>query len=206
MRGRQSNGKIYVAGIDLAGEAEITEELELTVRGRDATVITIASIGFPPDNAVVKEPHIEVVEHYCWVGRKHPDLYRLMADLLRNTWGCSRIVVDATGVGEAVASFLRSSLGSRVIPFKFSQVSKSALGFNLLAAVNSGRLRLYKGDGSEDYRELMFELERARSVCRPNQTINFFVDPLEGHDDYLMSLALCVEAASGLRPKKAVGR
>jgi hypothetical protein len=205
LRSRESNRKIYVAGIDLAGEAEITEELELTVRGRDATVITIANIDFPPDEAVIKEPHIQIVEHYCWVGKKHPDLYRLMADVLRNTWGCSRIVVDATGVGEAVASFLRSSLGSRVLPFKFSQVSKSALGFNLLAAINSGRLKLYKGDGTEDYRELMFELERARSVCRPNQTINFFVDPAEGHDDYLMSLALCVEAASRLRPRKAVG-
>jgi hypothetical protein len=129
-----------------------------------------------------------------------------MVDVLRNTWGCSHIVVDVTGVGEAVASFLRSSLGSRVLPFKFSQVSKSALGFNLLAAINSSRLKLYKGDGSDDYRELMFELERARSVCRPNQTINFFVDPAEGHDDYLMSLALCVEAASRLRPRRAVGR
>jgi hypothetical protein len=109
-------------------------------------------------------------------------------------------------MGEAVASFLRNALGSRIGPFKFSQVSKSALGFNLLAAVNSGRLKVYTQDGSQDQRELMFELERARSVCRPNQTINFFVDPNEGHDDYLMSLALCVEAASKIAPRKAMGR
>jgi len=169
-------------------------------------VITVAGISFPPDDAVVKEPLIQIVEHYCWVGSKHPVLYRQMVDILRNTWSCSRIAVDATGAGEAVASFLRSAFGSRVIPFKFSQVSKSMLGFNLLAAVNSGRLKIYSGDGSEEYRELMFELERARSVCRQNQTINFFVDPAQGHDDYLMSLALCVEAASRLRPGKAVGK
>ena len=206
LRRRESKEKIYVAGIDLAGEAEVTGELELTVRGRDATVITVAGISFPPDDAVVKEPLIQIVEHYCWVGSKHPVLYRQMVDILRNTWSCSRIAVDATGAGEAVASFLRSAFGSRVIPFKFSQVSKSMLGFNLLAAVNSGRLKIYSGDGSEEYRELMFELERARSVCRQNQTINFFVDPAQGHDDYLMSLALCVEAASRLRPGKAVGK
>jgi hypothetical protein len=60
-------------------------------------------------------------------------------------------------------------------------------------------------DGSDDYRELMFELDRARGVYRPNQTLNFFVDASEGHDDYLMSLALCVQAASGLSPRKAIG-
>ncbi|MCX6004141.1 MAG: hypothetical protein NT082_00450 [Chloroflexi bacterium] len=52
---------------------------------------------------------------------------------------------------------------------------------------------------------MFFELERARSVYRPNQTIIFFVDPAEGHDDYLISLALCVEAASLCAPRKATG-
>jgi hypothetical protein len=205
-RQRAGSSSVYVAGIDIAGEAEITEELELTVRGRDATVITIAEIVAQPEKAAVKEPLISVVEHYCWTGKKHVETYRLMIDLLKHTWGCSRIVVDATGMGETVASFLRSALGNRVVPFKFSQASKSALGFNLLAAVNSNRLKLYAQDGSQDHREMLFELERARSVCRPNQTINFFVSPSEGHDDYLMSLALCIEAAARLAPKKAVGR
>lgn len=203
---RSDKSSVYVAGIDIAGEAEITEELELTVRGRDATVITIAEVLQQDDGSTLQELLINVVEHYCWVGHKHAELYRQMIDILKNTWCCSRIVVDATGMGEAVASFLRTALGSRVLPFKFSQASKSALGFNLLAAVNSGRLKVYAQDGSQDYREMMFELERARSVCRSNQTINFFVDPSEGHDDYLMSLALCVEAAAKVVSRKAMGR
>lgn len=198
---QRRDASIYVAGIDIAGEAEVAEELELTARGRDATVITIAEL-----EPRAEGPLVRVVEHYCWVGRKHPELFAQMVELLRNTWNCSRIVVDATGMGEPVASFLGGALGHRILPFKFTQSSKSALGFNLLAAVNSGRLKLYAQDGSADHRELMFELERARSVCRPNQTINFFVDPAEGHDDYLISLALCVEAASTALPKKAVGR
>ena len=85
--------------------------------------------------------------------------------------------VDATGVGEPVASFLRQALGSKVVPFKFTQKTKSEAGFELLAAVNSGRLKLYKQDGSQDYKELMFELEKARSFYRPNQTLSFFVHP-----------------------------
>jgi len=202
---RQAEGKTYVAGLDLAGEAEVTAEPGMTPRGRDAAVLTVAELSLPAGDALINEPRIEVVEHYSWVGRKHPELYRELLHILKHTWRCGCIVVDATGVGEGVASFLREALGNRVVPFKFTQASKSALGFNLLAAVNSGRLSLYRGDGSADCRELMFELERVRSISRPNRTINFFVDPADGHDDYLISLALCVEAAGRLMPRKAAG-
>ena len=33
-----------------------------------------------------------------------------------------------------------------------------------------------------------------------------FVDPGEGHDDYLMSLALVVQAAKSYTPRKAIGQ
>ena len=51
----------------------------------------------------------------------------------------------------------------------------------------------------------MLQLEKAKSVYRPNQTLNFFVDPSDGHDDHLISLALVVEAAADFAPRKAVG-
>ena len=111
----------------------------------------------------------------------------------------------ARNVGEPLASFLQQSCGSRVTPFKFTQHSKSQLGFDLIAFVNSGRVQCYAGDGSREFAEFMLEMEKARSNYRPNQTINFYVDPLEGHDDYLMSLALCVKAAENSRPRVAIG-
>ncbi len=61
------------------------------------------------------------MEHYSWVGKKHSELYPQMVDILKNVWKCSRIVADATGVGEPITSFLRKSLGGKVIPFKFTQ-------------------------------------------------------------------------------------
>ena len=79
------------------------------------------------------------------------------------------------------------------------------MAFELLSFVNSGRLKLYKQDGSREYKETLFELERARVRYRPNQTINFYVDPQEGHDDFLMSLALVVKAAKDLSPREAKG-
>ncbi len=197
--------KIYVAGIDFAGESEQLEDEVLTRPGRDATVITIAEVIHDTTETIAREPLIHVVEHYAWVGKKHSELYPQMVDILKNVWHCSRIATDATGIGEPVTSFLRKSLGSRVVPFKFTQKTKSELGFDLLAAINSGRLKLYKQDGSSDYRELMFELEKAKSVYRPNQTLNLFVDPGDGHDDYLISLALVVSAANKCVPRKAKG-
>jgi hypothetical protein len=104
-----------------------------------------------------------------------------------------------------VAAFLKKALGSRVAPFKFTQASKSELGFNLLAAVNSGRLKMYQGDGSGEYQEFRGEMEKARSQYRASQTMNFYVDPAQGHDDFLMSLALVVEASRQYEPRAAKG-
>ena len=128
-----------------------------------------------------------------------------MVHILKNVWNCRRIVVDATGIGQPTASFLRKELGSKVIPFTFTQQSKSKLGFELLAFINSGRLKVYQPDGSPQHQELMFELEHARAQYRPNQTMNFYVEPSEGHDDFLMSLALVVAAARDFQPRHAKG-
>jgi hypothetical protein len=204
---RGEEGKLYVAGIDLAGEAEEVEG-EYLVRPnikRDATVVTIGELDFADGDEVNKEPKIRIVEHYRWVGKKHTELYGQLVDILKNVWRCKRIVVDATGVGEPVASFLRKALGSRVTPFKFTQQSKSELGFNLLASINSGRLKIYKGDGSEEYQEFWGEMEKARSQYRPNQTMSFYVEPGQGHDDFLMSLALVSEAGRLYEKRGASG-
>jgi hypothetical protein len=115
------------------------------------------------------------------------------------------VVVDATGIGDPAASFLQQALGSRIVPFKFNSQSKTELGFNLLAAINSGGLKMYAADNTPEYREFRHQMERAKSLYRPNQTMNFYVDPTEGHDDFLMSLALLVEASRRYEPRGARG-
>ncbi len=194
-------GTIYVAGIDYAGQDEQLDDLVLTRPQRDATVITIGAVTFNEG----RQPSVKVVEHYAWIGTPHHQLHQQIVDLVRDKWNCSRVLCDATGIGEPLASFLQKSCGARVKPFKFTQFSKSQLGFDLIAFVNSGRVQCYAGDGSREFAQFMLELEKAKSLYRPNQTINFYVDPSEGHDDYLISLALCVKAAQDSLPRVAIG-
>ena len=217
-RQRREEGKFYVAGIDLAGEelpTEGYEDVRLPLRARDATAIVIAEVSSPTSaghscgsrnpsveaGGATLESRLNVVELCSWTGVEHHRLYPQMVSILKDLWDCRRVVVDATGLGEPVASFLRKALGSRVRGLKFSPRSKSEMGFNLLAAVNSGRLKVFAGDGSTEYRELMAEMEKARVHYRANQTMHFYVDPAEGHDDLLMALALAVEAAGDVRPR-----
>ena len=198
--------RICVAGIDLAGEAEEADGSQLrAIKPRqDATVVTIAELA-PAGDSVTGQPVIRVLEHYWWTGKKHTDVYTQLLDLLKNVWRCRKITIDSTGVGQPVSSFLRQALGSRVVPFTFTAASKSELGFELLAAINSGCLKVYAADGSPEYQEFWFEMEKAKSHYRPSRTMNFYLDAAEGHDDFLMSLALVVKAASRYTPRGARG-
>ena len=207
-RGAPVSGRTYVAGIDLAGEGErpgVTGTKPINPL-RDSTVVTIGELHLADDGLGSKLPSISVVEHFWWTEKPHTETYSTLVHLLKNVWGCRRVVVDATGVGAGVAAFLRKSLGTSIVkPFTFTARSKSDLGFDLLAAINSGRLHTYKPDSSPESTEFWSQISKAKSVIRPNQTINFFVDPSQGHDDFLSSLALLVHA-SHYTPRRATGR
>ncbi len=202
-RSQPTAGETYAAGLDIGGEASDGQ----TADHHDATVLTIGRLVFPPSDALVQEPRLEVVEHCCFQGERHDLLHGRLVDLLGRVWRVRRVAVDATGLGETVARFLATALRPGVVlPVRFSSESKSRLGYQLLAAVNGGRLKVYAQDGSLEYRCFWREMERARAAYRPNRTMNFFVEPSQGHDDYLMSLALLVEAARDVRPRAARGR
>jgi len=150
---------------------------------------------------------LEIVEHYVWTGEPHDNLLPRLADLLREVWRVQQLAVDSTGLGETIARLLTTVLGSQIVrPVRFTQESKSRLGYGLLAATNGGRLKVYAADGSIEHLHCLRELEPARATYRANRTMNFFVDETDGHDDYLMSLALLVEAGADAAPRTARGR
>ena len=167
-------------------------ERSLERGGRDATVVTIGEVEV---GGRLDAPSVRVVEHYRWTGEPHHALTPSLVELLRRTWRCRRVVVDATGLGTGVASGLVKAMGGAVEPFVFTSGSKSRLGFELLGAVNTGRVSAYAGDGSSEHAEFWREMELAQARYRVNQTMDFFVEASRGHDDYLMSLALMVRAS-----------
>jgi hypothetical protein len=212
---QRQEGKDYVAGVDLAGEDE--EASDAVLRSlkprRDSVVATVAEVDYQPVTEMLLEPRLRIVEHYWWTGRKQRDLYATLVDVLSQVWGCKRVVVDASGVGAGVASFLASALGTSVVEqFVFSARSKSDLGYALLAAVNGGRVKMYRdaGYGMRDMGcelsepgslnpepEFWRQMKLARYEMHANQTLSFSVPEKDGHDDFLMSLALCVRAGQG---------
>ncbi len=204
-----SDAAQYVAGIDVAGEDEESEGAALRrLRPRkDSTVVTIGRVEFV-EVAGSLEPRIEIVRHYWWTGEKHRTQYERLLELLRDRWRISKACVDATGVGAGLASFLRDSMGASVVEdFQFTAKSKSELAYELLSAVNAGRLSMYTkptGDPlageAAKWDEFWIQCVACRYEVDQNQRMRFFVPDDEGHDDFVMSLALTARAAADLKP------
>ena len=206
-------GEVYVAGLDVGGQewSGGNEKWEMGNEAggarHDATVLTIARALMSASDALVREPRVEIVEHIAFSGTAHDALFARLADLLGEVWRVRRLAVDATGLGETLARLLARRLGDSVVrPVRFTAESKSKLGYGLLAAVNGGRLKLYAADGSSEYAQFQREIEFAPVHFRPNQQMNFFVQAADGHNDYLMSAALAVEAANDIETRPRIAR
>jgi hypothetical protein len=198
-----ASGETYVAGLDVGGQ--VFDVASAT--HHDATVLTIARVIPAAADALVQEPRLEVVEHLAFSGEPHDAILERLTDVLGRVWRVRRLAIDATGLGETLARLLTRSLGAEVVqPVRFTSGSKSRLGYGLQAAVNGGRLRMYAADGSPEYADFWREIEAARVAYRPNQEMNFYVDPSRGHDDYLVSVALAVDASREIDPRPRVAR
>ncbi|HEV3311682.1 MAG TPA: hypothetical protein VG815_14315, partial [Chloroflexota bacterium] len=195
-----AEGETYVAGIDIAGQVS-DAGLGLAARmlnRQDETVITIATVHFESQPEQSRLPSIKIVEHYRWRGLSHAEQYDRIEKLLTEIWNVARVSVDATGVGAGVTSFLLRAMPSRLDPVVFTVKSKSDLGFALLAAAETGRLSMYQTDGGENSTEFWKQLRLTQYRLRGSEEMDFSVPASDGHDDFVMSLALAVRAAEAL--------
>ena len=189
----------YIAGMDVAGEERPLSGLStahVPSARRDSTVLTIGRVSMNEFGLSV----IEVVHHEWWTGRSHLEQYAATVALVER-WGIRSLVIDATGIGAGLASLLLDRLGSeRVTAFTFSRPSKSRLAYQLLTLLNNGRLKLYTSSDAPStiVTECWHQLQRARYRLPAPDTLDFYVDPTDGHDDFLISLALLAEAADTL--------
>jgi hypothetical protein len=178
-----AEGERYVAGLDLAGQ------------GSDASVLTLARVA----GGVV-----EVVEALAWERAPFPQLEAEVHAAI-DSWRPARVVADAGGLGAPIVARLADVLAPGVVePFTFTGASKSQLGFDLIAAVRGGRLSLWALDFTREARSLRAQLGACLADYRGPGRVDWHA-PSGAHDDYVVSLALCVRALVG-PPRLAQGR
>jgi hypothetical protein len=209
-------GKVYALLVDVAGEAEDAPEavnvLEREKR-RDSTALTVVEVDLEGvKDPLVARPLYRVVDRREWVGKKHTQLYSTLIDLATNVWKARYVVVDATGIGAGLASFLGERLRrgrSEVIPFVFSLKSKSDLGWGFMGCIESGRYKEYVEDGVEDTGRFWAQVEGCEYTvdAGPGKIMRWSVAERKGHDDLLVSAALVAHLDTlDWRPRVAVGR
>lgn len=188
--------KVHVAGIDLG-------------KKQDSTVVTILEVDW--DNPVIVEQsnNMEVPDYVAynvlvkaWLeiqGDNWEEQYYTITDFLNN-FNIHKVVVDATGVGDAFYDRLRANSEFIVEPFVFSKGGKSDLYKNLNTELRAKRV-FYPADEDtkarieyQKFTQQFYDLEKGYSgqclvVSHPNVA--------GAHDDYPDSLALAVWGARG---------
>ena len=221
-------GERYCLLLDVAGEEEdeggqpgsSAASWDPQAR-RDSTAATVvrvvptAATG-PGGPGYSDRPRYEVVRRYAWTGVKHTSLHAQLVDLARSVWKCRYVVVDATGVGAGLTSFLRASLGERVVlPFTFGLASKSQLGWSFLGAIDAGRFKDHGPVSATDDREaaaldavFWAQVRQCQYAVRPGpgRLMSWAVPDPKVHDDLLLSAALvAVLDELDWRPRGASG-
>ena len=208
-------GKRYALLLDVAGEEEAgtgPEAFDDESR-RDSTALTVVEV--EPD-ACRGRPRYHVVDRVAWTGTRHTALHAQLVDLARTVWRATAVVVDATGVGAGLASFLAAELADRrngqpaitVVPFLFTAASKSALGWDFLGLIDSGRFKEYAADN--DHLSRVYRAQLAATTYEtlpgPGKLLHWSVPAGQGHDDLVLSAALTAALdALDWRPRLAIG-
>jgi len=164
-------GKLYAATLDLAGEDEAMladpedlSEKDLSNPKRDSTALTVFEIDLETINdPLINKPSYKVIFRKEWIGVKHSNLYGQIK-ALAELYDLRYLVVDATGVGAGMSSFLTASLGDRVIPFEFNLTTKSNLLWDFLGIIDGGRFKMHRSSLQEQGAEIR-EAQRPQGAC-----------------------------------------
>ena len=186
-------GTLYALTVDVGGEA-VEGELSGGQGGHDCTACTLFAIEAVGAASPLPagRPCYRVVGRQWWRGLSQAELYARLVELAE-AWAPRKLVIDATGVGAGVASFLQQRFGRRVVAFVFSGATKSQLGWAFLAICDTGRFKDHRLSGCPAQAEFWRQVAAAEYevLPGPGQGLRWGVPPARGHDDLLISAALC---------------
>lgn len=146
-------GRLYAMLVDVAGGDE--DNLQGAAinplrpdsgeaSGRDSTAMTVVEVDLSLlGDPLIAAPRYLVVYRRTWTNVGQAGLYAALRAAV-DFWGPWRVVVDATGIGAGLASFLAKAFPEKVRPFVFSQASKSKLAWDFLAVIEGGRYKEYQ--------------------------------------------------------------
>ena len=208
-------GKLYAMLLDVGGEQTapagdrlISQRANLAnplaagnENRRDSTALTVVEIDLSSlEDEGLQAPTYRVVQRRLWTGVSQSLLYGQIRALVQH-WQARRLVIDATGIGAGLASFLGRALGTeRVIPYLFNLRSKSDLGWGFLAVVETGRYKEYRASDlnppdQNHLQEIFWQQVRAcrsQVMAGPGQLLRWGTpETAQEHDDLLISAALC---------------
>ena len=165
-------------------------------QGRDSSFLKIVEVDRSTVAALGKPTYLTVFRKE-WTGERHVTVFGALRGLAE-TWKPIRIVIDATGVGEGMWSWLDNAFGSDVVlPLKFTAKLKSELGYGFIEMIDSGRYREY--DPFPESLRRQMDKCRSETVPGPAKLMRWGVpdgtrDRASGelvHDDDLMTGAMC---------------
>lgn len=189
-------GHIYAFLVDVAGVDEAILELDgMGNPGRDKTTLSIVDIDLS-SLELLQAPTYRVVHRADWHGQNHVDIFGALSNLA-DRWTPQYILVDATGVGEGLYSMLAKKYPTRAGGIKFTQQTKSEIGYGFLGAIDSGRFKdcAQTEEVREQYQNCSSEI-----LIGPAKTMRWGVkDGTRGangqlvHDDFPLADSLIAE-------------
>lgn len=197
-------GRQYAMLLDVGGEQGVSEAAGSAVPasvGHDSTALTVVELDLSAvADPLISAPVYRVVHRRLWTGDTHTAVYAAVL-ALAELWQPRRLVVDATGIGAGLASFLQKALGSRVLPFIFTAVSKSALGWGFLSICDTGRFKDHTTDGSAAQQVFWQQVNLCQMQVADGAAHGLRWGVPDGirdissgepvHDDLLVSAAMC---------------
>jgi hypothetical protein len=133
-------GHVYALIIDVGGQDEALLNLEgMGNPGRDYVTVDIVDIDLS-SLAILQKPTYRVVRRFAWQGENHVSVFGKISGLV-TAWRVQYIVIDATGVGEGLWGMLFTKWPNKVIPVKFSQHTKSEIGYGFIGIIETGRFK-----------------------------------------------------------------
>ena len=199
--------KLYGFTIDVAGEDEAAtmdvseDRIDLMNKQRDSTTLTIFEVDLSTlEDELIAAPTYLVRNRFEWIGLRHSTLYVKIKALVE-LWQPRYLAIDATGVGAGLSSFFEKAYPEKILPYTFNSATKSQLGWDFLAVVETGRFKDHAPAASPEQETFWLQIQHMQMEIRPgpNRSMKWMVpdgtrDPSTGeliHDDLVISAALC---------------